>query len=131
MKTSPVLFLFNHEITASVNFSQPLSLWEFAWWAFTVRQAFSRRTPVVVLKDTNHYSQTCLKDYDISNKPVFKDYLSYMSRILISFWRSLISGFVVHVIKELLRLYVKEFGNPWYRYRRKFSWFSFVLQILK
>lgn len=45
MNTSPFLFLLSHEMTASVNFSQPLSLWEFACPALTVRQAFSSNTP--------------------------------------------------------------------------------------
>lgn len=45
MNTSPFLFLLSHEMTASVNFSQPLSLWELACPALTVRQAFSSNTP--------------------------------------------------------------------------------------
>lgn len=45
MKTSPFKFSFSQDTTASVNCSQPLSLWEVAWCARTVRTALSRSTP--------------------------------------------------------------------------------------
>lgn len=57
MNTSPFLFLLSQEMTASVNFSQPLSLWELACPDLTVRQAFSSNTPTtgrgIVLNKTD------------------------------------------------------------------------------
>ena len=45
MKTIGLSFLFNNSITLSVNISHPLSLWDAAKLASTVRTAFRRRIP--------------------------------------------------------------------------------------
>lgn len=45
IKMMPRLFAFNHWMTASVNFSQPLPAWLLAWLARTVKQALRSKTP--------------------------------------------------------------------------------------
>lgn len=45
MKTTPSRLLLSHCTTASVNTSQPLSLWELAWCARTVSTALRSSTP--------------------------------------------------------------------------------------
>lgn len=45
MKMRPSRFLLSHCTTASVNASQPRSLWELAWCARTVSTALSNSTP--------------------------------------------------------------------------------------